>query len=173
MRYRESVVLLSSVAVALACAGPSETVPLPPDRYTGTVANLEAYFEANAASLDPIEGIWSVAGEQQSGDRVNVEMDFARVAIIRERVATDWDFVEVVVASDDVESMAVSAVYSETAHESVFLSRQREADDSWTTYEFRLNADGTLEGLRRYMDGNTAASASLRYIKLSPKPGRE
>jgi hypothetical protein len=173
VRYRIPVILLSAAAVTLACAAQSETAPLPPDRYPGTVENLEAYFEANAASLDPIEGIWSVAGEQQSGDRVNVEMDFARVAIIRERVATDWDFVEVVVASDDVESMSVSAVYSETAHESVFLSRQREEDDSWTTYEFRLNPDGTLEGLRRFMDGNTAASASLRYIKLAPKSGRE
>jgi serine protease Do len=119
---------------------------------------LVAYFDANAARLDPVEGIWTSAHTNQY-----------QLAIFRDTLANDRDFVATIMKSEEPEwsEHQVKAEFQKTAYVGTYTTTWYMRNHSKQGATSRVLAGGGMLALtlQNYTSGDTFSS---QFIKNYP-----
>jgi len=134
----------------------------------GTEASIREKLSDESA-LDPIEGIWHMAGRYRVGSGPITPFT-ARLAILRDSLIPGQEFVEINLdPANGFPMYAVTAEFVRAAEPGVYIARQLSGDGSATVVRMNLNASGALVGeIQQPYDGQTVTTA-WEYTKLEPR----
>ncbi len=132
-------------------------------------AEIRRRLQERTNSLDPIEGIWHVAGQYRVGNGPPSAFN-ARVAILRDSLAVGQDFVELYLEADGTFPLySVTAEFVRGATSGFYIARQLSPDGSATTVRMRLDETGSLVGEAEQAYRDQIATMKWQYTKLEPK----
>lgn len=174
MRIAPSLLSIAAASVvALACgAGPRPTSPQPAPRFeiqTQSEDQLRAFFIEQGDALDPIEGIWHLSGRWSTLRGESGTWD-ARLAIVRDTIRRDRDFVEVNLEADGSFPLyAITAHFTRTTSPGVYVSRQFGPDGSFSYVTLTFNEHDQLVGTREETRSGGTFHFEWRYLRLEPR----
>jgi hypothetical protein len=144
------------------------------EKYRGTEESIKKYLDENADELDPIEGIYSISATDErkvkylfglwsEQKKIGESNDFARVAIIRDNISFNAQFMEIIVGGEYLPKYAKTADFTRVQKSSTYLSRRFLPDGKVENYSFE-EKHGTLVGYNKKGD----LTSRLYYLKLYP-----
>ncbi len=139
-------------------------------------SDFRNYFSMTWDTLDPIEGIWTCSEIDFINTR-DENLNYCRVAIIRDQYSKSRDFVEVVLKGGankvwDNYAGRITAHFTKSSNSNIYISKQFGIDGTFSNQNFTFYEDGTFhsKGTRRVeYEGNIYTQQYDQfYVKLFP-----
>ncbi len=141
-------------------------------------SDIIAHADSMGASLDPIEGVWTVMQSGQwrntstgeSGDAPNSSGDY-RLGVVRDSSTSGWGYVVVVLESKHSEWQPghIKAHLRETAYGGIYECKWFRLDRSEETRTFTQQDEGLFVSNSTSYNGAVEINHNLNLLKVYPK----
>lgn len=175
----KKLLLLIPVLLIVGCTTPQpykkspEPKPYNWEYYDGTEQNIRSYFDENAASLGPIEGIFVLTNDyyDPAGDLLLKDEQQERLAIMKDKGSLSWEFKEVNLEEGTYfPKFAVTARFTQAANGLMYISKQFSPDGSSSSEHFTWDENtSTLTSERAQYASGRKFILKRKYLKIYPK----